>query len=124
MQLEQRLKGPHQQRLAEVRRLTGAPRPPAVSMPFLEPEEAEERLRVAMVQRLPRAEASDDGCVRLLDGLTELWSWATTDVRALDAWHNAYEVAVERGLDPASAEFRAFLTHYAALLESWVARSA
>ncbi len=76
-----------------------------------------------MVQLLPRAGESDEACARLLNGLTHLWSLATVDVRALDAWHNAYEAAVERGLGSENSEFRTFLTHYAALLELWIAPS-
>jgi hypothetical protein len=120
MELDRLLQGPHERRLAEVRQLAPAARPPPMSSAAAEPEEAEERLRVAMVQLLPRAGQSDEACVRLLSELAHLWSSATADVRALDAWHNAYEEAVERRLDPETPEFRSFLVQYAALLESWV----
>jgi hypothetical protein len=78
---------------------------------------------VAMVQLLPPAGKSDEACARLLNGVTPLWSFATSDIRALDAWHNAFEVAIERGLDAENSDFRAFLTRYAVLLEVWIASS-
>jgi hypothetical protein len=123
MRLEQILLGPHEQRLEEVRRLTEEASRPTEPERAPEPEEAEERLRVAMVRLLPRAGESDQACERLLDELTHLWEPATADVRALDAWHNGYEAAVARGLGIGSSQFRAFLKHYAALLEVWIAAS-
>lgn len=123
MHLERLLMGPHEDRLAEVRRLTGET-PPA-RMPEGEPAAGdEERLRVAMVRLLPRASGSDEACVRLLHAIEELGPLATTDVRALDAWHITFETAIERGLDPQSDEFGIFLLRYGALLEVWLARGA
>ena len=115
---------PHERRLVEVRQLIGTASPPAQPSPAGDRHEAEESLRVAMVRLLPRALESDEACTELLTALEGLWSMARNDIRALDAWHNGYEVAITRGLDPRSRKVRTFLGKYATLLECWVAASA
>jgi hypothetical protein len=122
MQLERFLRKPHEDRLAAVRRIAGVTQhePPLDSA--VEPHDVEERLRVAMVRLLPRAPDSNEACERLLRAVAELWTAATTDVRALDAWHVSFEVALARALDPRSPEFEVFLMRYTALLQVWLAR--
>jgi hypothetical protein len=84
----------------------------------------EEQLRVVMVRLLPRGDSSPKDCVELVRQVAQLQPMAEHDVRALDAWHNAFERASLVGFPRLGEEGALFLAEYAELLERWIDRAA
>lgn len=111
--VEQLLRAAHGKRLADVR----SRRVLDVSVPVpSEAVDAEELLRLALVRMLPRAERDPAGCADLLTAVMPLEPAAQHDLRALDAWHHAFEAAEQHRLDPRSTSYAAFLCAYERIL--------
>ena len=118
-------------RLAEVRsRLAEPPRAVAARAEPTAPGDldAEELLRVFMVRLWPRLrekrETEDDRALFFEHLFALREPAAGADLRFLDAWNNAYEALVARGLLDADDRARRLLEEYAGLLDMHARRLA
>ena len=111
--VEKLLRAAHARRLADVRHRrvldVTVPTSPAVV-------DLEETLRGALVRVLPQAQRGPRACVDLLAAVMPLESSAEHDLRALDAWHHAFELGELHRLDPGSPEYGTFLAAYERVL--------